>query len=301
MRDYNMRLSILVAALLLMIPNNRCYGEVRKYCFEDQANFAAAVDRVLLAWRQTQDCRDNPEFVALRNALDGPSPPNPLIRVICWDVDNAETNPDTGRNSTVSWNPRLTMSDSCPSGPPIVATPEIVLLHELAHAAYLARGIGCVGPPQFGSATLCEQQAIAIENMYRRAHSLPMRTCHSGQGVGLAAVLPCCRSGQVACNDRCCDGNATCVAGTCNCTGGTQACVTACCTPPASCGQYTDARLPALINLGGACCSPGTVLCVWRQGGGNSWNPLSTACCTSTQSCRGDPSPGQPGGCVPRS
>jgi hypothetical protein len=87
MRDHNMRVSILLAALLLMIPDNRCYGEVRKYC-DDQANFAAAVDRVLLAWRQTQDCRANPIFQELRDTLDRP---DRVIRVMCWAVKNAKT------------------------------------------------------------------------------------------------------------------------------------------------------------------------------------------------------------------
>jgi hypothetical protein len=231
--------------------------------------------------------------------------PDLTIHVSCWAVNDARTIV-RGTDSTIFWNPNWT-GGNLGGLPAVQQDPTATLIHEFSHAAQAALGVfpdNTTPANRFAPAPMSEQRCgVYIENMYRRANNLRMREVYKGtHPINRDAFLPCCEIGQVECNDKCCSGNASCsTAGTCVCPGGTQACVTACCAPSDSCTPYTDAVLPPAINAAGFCCSPGHFGCVFRPGGANSGNLLSTVCCsTSTQSCQGDPPPGQPGGCVSR-
>src|SRR6266700_2015584 len=160
-------------------------AEIRPDPANRDPSVAQDVNAAVVAWEVTTDCRDNQLF---HHLLTVAQTSHWIIIVKDYDGDSVTVRDDPGpdRNaedpalgapSIVYWNrnQRLRVRGV----PPALDDPTAFLIHELAHAARNAEGthLDNTWGPEWSPAPPSEQLGgTYIENMYRRAQNLTMRT-----------------------------------------------------------------------------------------------------------------------------
>ncbi len=275
-----------VEAGIVIDPNNR------------DPTFRTDVNNVLAAWEATTDCRSDPLFAHLLDVLKRTPWPIEIVEEtddtkgtrteLGFGPDRDPRNPLLGDSSTIYWKRFNTDLYSFSS---VARDPTASLIHELAHAAMAAEGT--LPESEFGlwerQAPLSEERGgLYIENMYRRAHGLPMREEYNLWFISPSAHLPCCAGASASCSSGCCAGNRDCSSGECVCKAGYFDCFGSqggpCCPGGSSCNTgFVDSGLDNGRVIPPYCCSAGTSACGYRPGGFP--NPSQVVCCASGQHC----------------
>jgi hypothetical protein len=244
-------------------------------------DFRTKVNNAIAAWRATADCRDNPDFRRLLRVIDDPnsrwtitirhtptSPTNPMpsSETLCLPVMDSH-DPRKGAPCDVYWNPD---NDNFYSFETVRRDPTASLIHELAHAAQ-----SVLGEAPRDRISMEDLGGVYIENMYRRSNPpLPMRTSYGLAPLDPNALLPCCGSPNVGCNNMCIPPDQPCpdlVASPCG-----ARCPTG----------WTECHAGLIDGLNNRpippwCCPPGSVAHIFRPNA-NPMNPAQPVCCAQS-------------------